>query len=75
MTAKERAQYLVDKFRTFARNTSYWGEYDEGLETQMASNCARIAVDEILEIIRSFASINKLDYDYWINVKKEIDLL
>ena len=49
MNVKEKAKYLFDKFKTFAHSTSEWGEYDEGLETQMACNCAKIAVDEILK--------------------------
>ena len=72
---KEKAEELVEKFKSFVHCTSSWNEYDDYLELETAKQCAKIAVEEILEILRSFSSINKLDYDYWISVKQEINLL
>lgn len=72
---KEKAKELVEKFKSFVHCTSSWNEYDDYLELETAKQCAKIAVEEILEILRSFSSINKLDYDYWISVKQEINLL
>lgn len=68
MTPKEKAKDLVNKF--------YCQKDDLGLSFCVnysnATAAAKIAVDEILEMLRSFSSINKLDYDYWIAVKQEI---
>lgn len=60
MTPKEKAKDLIYKFSFKVAGDS------------AVKQCAKIAVEEILEILRSFSSINKLDYDYWIAVKQEI---
>jgi hypothetical protein len=66
MTAKEKAKELVGKF---------YGLLPQWVNTNDAKQCALIAVDEIIEILLSFSSINKVDYDYWNDVKKEIEAL
>lgn len=60
MTPKEKAKDLIYKFRCKVAGDS------------AVKQCAKIAVEEILEILRSFSSINKFEYDYWIAVKQEI---
>ena len=69
MTPKEKAEALFNKFyKDPIGELSYVGK-------EKAKEFATIVVDEILEIIRSFASINKVDHDYWNEVKKEIDIV
>jgi hypothetical protein len=68
MTAKEKAQELVDKFRN--EITSFLGD---NMKKINAKKCALIAVDEIL-------NINSVDKDfslsfYWLDVKDEIENL
>ena len=68
MTPKEKAQELVDKFRT--EITSFLGD---NMKKINAKKCALIAVDEIL-------NINSVDKDfslsfYWLDVKDEIENL
>ena len=68
MTAKEKAQELVDKFRT--EILSFLGDR---IKDQNAKRCALVAVDEIL-------NINSVDKDfslsfYWQDVKDEIQNL
>ena len=68
MTAKEKAQELVDKFRN--EITSFLGD---NMKKINAKKCALIAVDEIL-------NINSVDKDfslsfYWLDVKDEIQNL
>ena len=68
MTAKEKAQELVDKFRN--EITSFLGD---NMKKINAKKCALVAVDEIL-------NINSVDKDfnlsfYWLDVKDEIQNL
>lgn len=70
MTPKEKAQELVDKFyigrsRDNLPLTMYWSS---------AIGCALIAVDEILEVTISYDDISK-DYEFWKEVKQEIEKL
>ena len=66
MSPKEKAKELVDKFSPLAKN---WDCYnDEPLEENNAKQCALIAVDEI---IQNFFS----NFDYWQQVKQEIEKL
>ena len=68
MKPKEKAQELVDKFRT--EILSFLGDR---IKDQNAKRCALVAVDEIL-------NINSVDKDfslsfYWQDVKDEIQNL
>ena len=73
MTAKEKAQELVDKFserRKILTETKGWVEY---IDSSKAKGHALVAVDEIL-------NINSVDKDfslsfYWQDVKDEIENL
>lgn len=82
MNAKEKAKELVEKFKSFVHCTSSWNEYDDYLELENAKQCAKIAVEEIinnsvLNYSGSDFSDNEImsDTEYWNEVLKEIDLL
>jgi hypothetical protein len=66
MTPKEKAAELVYKF-------------DDTMEfstpQRFARKCALIAVDEILIIQEYWGGINNTNYQYWQEVKQEIEKL
>ena len=67
MTPKEKAEELVEKFRLKVL------DYDgNGLNGFKAKQCALIAVDEILKVSLSYAG---KDYDFYLEVKQEIEKL
>ena len=67
MTSKERAKELISKFMPHVR----WKlSQDDCLDR--AKECALVAVDEILKVSISYAG---KDYDYWTEVKTEINKL
>jgi len=63
MTPKEKAQELFDKYFEFVEAYSVQGQYEN------AKQCALIAVDEILDIVKH---IDVDSEDYWQEVKQEI---
>jgi hypothetical protein len=63
VTPIETAQKLVDKF--FKANHQPYGYKD-------AQNCAIIAVDEIIEQLTHWCPAHILNF--WVDVKKEIEL-
>ena len=79
MTAEEKAQELVDKFLHPVR----WKMGQEDI-AQRAKQCALIAVDEIIRALWDFfykncdrrepAGLAK-EYEYWNEVKQEIEKL
>lgn len=78
MTAKEKAKELVERFK----NHSYmdWNEnigFDYKEQTENAKQCALICVDEIKEIVIHLHPMMKqeLNFNYWEDVKQEIELL
>ena len=67
MTAKDKAMELVGKFA----DIKLYG----GLEV-VAKNCALIVVEEVLNSIDFSTMLNGTDdYNYWQQVKKEIESL
>jgi hypothetical protein len=75
MTPKEKAIELVDtyKFVLWSEDTQCG---DEILCTGIAKRCALIAVDEIINQCWDYREIDlQASYDYWEQVKKEIQLL
>jgi hypothetical protein len=64
MTPKEKAEDLVDSFLRDG--------YDVVMHTRLAKRCALIAVDEIL---KRNEPIQGHFWDYWENVKQEIENL
>jgi hypothetical protein len=75
MTPKEKAIELVDTYRIMLMNSdTECGE--EILCTVIAKYCALIAVDEILKQCWDYRDIDlQASYDYWKEVKQEIQLL
>jgi hypothetical protein len=65
MTPKEKAKELVDKF--FKDERLYWV-----LSYNQAKQCALIAVNEILNAVTTIADKK---YDYYLEVKEEIEKL
>ena len=72
MTPKEKAKELFDKMYN---SKDLMGIYPMCFET--SKQCALIAVDEILEIINETMILVDIesDYDYWQEVKQEIEKL
>jgi hypothetical protein len=66
MTPKEKAKELLEKmsYNDF--------DQDHNCSHYVAKNCALIAVDEILKLDLQEIYMN---YDYWKEVKQEIELL
>jgi hypothetical protein len=72
MTPKEKAEELVLKYLRLQEKDSYnW------FNKKLAKECALIAVDEIQKIPNIEYSNNKnaTQYDYWEEVKQEIEKL
>jgi hypothetical protein len=74
MTPKQKAKQLVKKF-TSATMTLV-ADYEWVDDIQSAKQCALIAVDEIIEAIEwhEYETPNK-EIRFWVEVKKEIELL
>jgi len=67
MSAKEKAIELVGKFADIQKYSSM---------KVVAKNCALIVIDEILNSIDFVSMLNGTDdYNYWKEVKKEIEAL
>ena len=75
MSAKDKAKELVDTYRIMLMNSdTECGE--EILCTVIAKSCALIAVDEIIKQCWDYRDIDlQASYDYWKEVKQEIQLL
>jgi hypothetical protein len=71
MTPKEKAKELVDKFR----KEFDWVESQYAIDLYRDTRqCALIAVDEIKEFMSPMVN-SKQAYDYWDEVKQEIEKL
>ena len=68
MTPKEKAKELVDKFWYVEPEESC-----DGMEYQMAQQCALIAVDEL--IYETQFEVPNIRQRYWQQVKQEIEKL
>ena len=67
---QEKAIELVDKFSNYA----CWGRFEDKYENiQNSKRCALIAVDEVWRQLEAARVVE--DYDYWQEVKKEIEKL
>jgi hypothetical protein len=69
MTPKEKAEQLVDKFRS-----NIISFLSDNMKEQNAKQCALIAVDEILKVA-SFYNDSQAEVTYWQEVKQEIENL
>lgn len=78
MEAKEKAQELVNKFKDYVLDKDFFGD---NIETQMAKQCALIAVDEIIKLLDEISiaesGTTKIDYgqSFFEEVKNEINNL
>jgi hypothetical protein len=72
MTPKEKAQELVDKFRS--EILSFLGDR---IKDQNAKRCALIAVDELIKIHYLLTTTHDTSpsINYWKEVKQELDKL
>ena len=79
MTYKEKAPELVQKFKSIEINVFGCSEgsnpciVSAGMFTKSAIDCAIITVDELLVDETDFFDGDR--YEYWIKVKKELELL
>lgn len=64
MTPKEKAEELINKFRSSESDDGY----NDVRDIHSAIRCALIAVDEILNVLFQHHKI-----DYWKEVKQEIE--
>lgn len=76
MTPKEKANELVDKFYTIDEDSEMFDGFT--MPIFYAQRCALIAVDEIMEVCYYTREVEFNDffsYDYWQEVKQEIEAL
>ena len=77
MTPKEKAYYLIDKFRQnqFSGCLICTDDFDD--KNKSSKQCALIAVDEILNQDKGAFDLGEINYhfEYWWNVKQEIEQL
>lgn len=74
MTPKEKAEFLVHKMYNVDVADDDDGDDDPLMQYHHAKKCAFIAVDEIIMAIdwHQFEVPNK-EFDYWLEVKSEIE--
>jgi len=68
MTPKEKAEELIMKFKSGESQDGY----NDVRDIHAAIRCALIAVDEILNAVTAIADKR---YDYWKEVKQELEKL
>lgn len=70
MTPKEKAQELIEKFTHLTWDL----EDDKEDHIRKSKDCALIAVDEIINLLRGTKFLTPdLTISYWVKVKKEIE--
>ena len=67
LTAKEKAEELVDKYRN-----TIMSFLSDNMKDQNAKQCALIAVDEIIEYAKTFGDTTESDIKEFERVKQEI---
>ena len=73
MTPKEKAKSIIVKFNNkFDKDNKVWIIYQD---TEESKRCALICVDEILKDREEIDGIRVINDPYWLEVKKEIELL
>ena len=72
MEPKDKAEELVNKFYEIENNSDYFG-----VNWKIAKQCALIAVDEVIQQLTPIekAPNNKFAFQYWQEVKQEIEKL
>jgi len=76
MTPQEKAKELFKKYLSI--NLSQVNDLVDGIRISLAKTCALIAVDEILNCnphTNEFNTDVYSTYDYWFQVKQEIEKL
>lgn len=74
MASKEKAMHLVEKMY-FSRRYKNGEDYIAQQAWLHAIKCALIAVDEIMYYLEIVLGVDKEDFEYWQEVKQEIELL
>ena len=69
MTPLEKAEELVLKFMNLQEPNHNW------FHKILAKKCALIAVDEVIHYLEIILGIDKEDFEYWQEVKQEINKL
>ena len=67
MTPKEKAKELVEKIAIY-----HWTDV---CDYEGAKQCALIAVDEMIHYLEIKLGVDKEDFEYWYEVKEEINKL
>jgi hypothetical protein len=78
MTQKEKAQELVDKYRTYIRAADKYEYLDPEDEVHLAKQCALVAVNEILieNSKRGGENDEITEYEpYWQEVQQQLSKL
>jgi len=71
MTAKEKAQELVNEFRKYASGDDDDYRFSPAIEKENAKLCAIITVNEVI----GYGYKPEFPYKYWEEVKEEIHKL
>ncbi len=73
--AKEKAQELVDKYRTYIRAADKYEYLDPEDEVHLAKQCALVAVNEIINCDCFFKTLEdtKAFTNYWHEVQNELN--
>jgi hypothetical protein len=71
MTPQEKAKQLVDYYMDLSEEQEY--DTPRYMPKEMAVKCALIAVNEIKTLL--YNADRMYQYDYWMEVKKEIEKL
>lgn len=78
-TAKEKAEELVDKYlisvEVSFKEDSIPRIVNAPMRIKSAKQCALIAVDEIIYYLEIVLGVDKEDFEYWQEVKTEIEKL
>jgi hypothetical protein len=75
MTPSEKAKELIEKFTKL--DIEIGGEHDGYITMKKhdAKECALIAVQEIIADNPNIYDSDRLNFNYWSNVKRELQLL
>ena len=74
MKPKEKAEELLDKYRTYIRKADVYDYLFFEDENFLSKQCALIAVDEVIDALPDTTSpYNLKQIDYWQQVKNEIN--
>jgi len=74
MTAKEKAQELVNEFRKYSSGDDDDYRFSPAIEKENAKLCAVLSVNEIIDAVIVLDEIDRYT-TYWQEVKKEIHKL